>query len=66
MDFRDLWESVPYPAFVLEKKYVIKLANPLSQQYCETSLDRLIGQGLRKFIGQNSAVFEVLEKIADM
>ena len=63
MDFRDLWESVPYPAFVLNKNYNIKLANPLSQQYCETSLDRLVGQGLRKYIGQNSAVFEVLEKI---
>ena len=64
MDYKDLWESVPYPAFVLDWKYDIKLANSLSQQYCETSLDRLLGQGLRKFIGQNSAVFEVLEKIA--
>ena len=63
MDFKDLWESVPYPAFVLNENYDIKLANPLSQQYCETSLDRLRGQNLRKYIGQNSSVFEVLEKI---
>ena len=64
MDFRDLWESVPYPAFVLNAKNEIKLANPLSQQYCETSLFRLAGQKLSSYIGPNSAVFEVIEKIS--
>ena len=64
MDFRDLWESVPYPAFVLNVKNEIKLANPLSQQYCETSLNRLVGQKLSSYIGTNSAVFEVLDKIS--
>ena len=63
MDFKELWESVPYPAFVLNVKNEIKLANPLSQQYCETSLFRLVGQNLSNYIGQNSSVFEVLEKI---
>ena len=65
MDFRDLWESVPYPAFVLDTTNKIKLANPLSQQYCETSLHRLVGQELTVYIGRNSSVFEVLEKIKD-
>ena len=64
MDFSVLWESVPYPAFVLNSKNEIKLANPLSQQYCETSLSRLVGQELGSYIGRNSAVFEVLEKIS--
>ena len=64
MDFRDLWESVPYPAFVLNVKNEIKLANPLSQQYCETSLYRLVGKKLSSYIGPNSAVFEVLDKIS--
>ncbi len=64
MDFKDLWESVPYPAFVLDFKNEIKLANPLSQQYCETSLYRLVGKKLSSYIGTNSAVFEVLEKIS--
>ena len=64
MDFRDLWESVPYPAFVLNTTNEIKLANPLSQQYCETSLGRLVGQELSLYIGRNSSVFEVLEKIS--
>ena len=64
MDFRDLWESVPYPAFVLNTKNEIKLANHLSQQYCDTSLGRLVGQELSDYIGRNSAVFEVLEKIS--
>ena len=59
MDYKDLWESVPYPAFVLDNKYDIKLANSLSQQYCETSLDRLLGQGLRKFIGQNLSLIHI-------
>tara|TARA_B100001057_G_scaffold380729_1_gene386475 strand:- start:93 stop:1166 length:1074 start_codon:yes stop_codon:yes gene_type:complete len=63
MDFRDLWESVPYPAFVLNRTNEIKLANPLSQQYCDTSLVRLVGQKLSVYIGGNSSVFEVLEKI---
>ena len=63
MDFRDLWESVPYPAFVLNVKNEIKLANPLSQQYCETSLYRLVGKKLSSYIGQNSAVFEVLKLV---
>ena len=63
MDFRDLWESVPYPAFVLNVKNEIKLANPLSQQYCDTSLYRLVGKNLSSYIGPNSAVFEVLDKI---
>ena len=62
MDYKDLWDLYLILHSVLDKKYDIKLANSLSQQYCETSLDRLMGQGLRKFIGQNSAVFEVLEK----
>ena len=61
MDFRELWESVPYPAFVLNVKNEIKLANPLSQQYCDTSLYRLVGKKLSSFIGSNSAVFEVLD-----
>ena len=64
MDFRDLWESVPYPAFVLNAKNKIKLANHLSQQYCDTSLGRLVGQELSDYIGLNSAVFEVLAKIS--
>ena len=64
MDFRVLWESVPYPAFVLNVKNEIKLANPLSQQYCETSLYRLVGKKLSSYIGPNSAVFEVLDKIS--
>lgn len=63
IDFLDLWESLPYPAFVLNLKNEIKLANPLSQQYCETSLSRIIGKKLSNYIGPNSAVFEVLEKI---
>ena len=64
MDFKDLWESVPYPAFVLNVKNEIKLANPLSQQYCETSLYSLVGKKLSSYIGPNSAVFEVLDKIS--
>ena len=64
MDFKDLWECVPYPAFVLNVKNEIKLANPLSQQYCENSLSRLVGQNLSNYIGLNSSVFEVLEKIS--
>jgi two-component system nitrogen regulation sensor histidine kinase GlnL len=64
MYFKDIWESVPYPAFLLNNDNEIKLANPLSQQYCETSLSRLVGQKLSSYIGPNSAVFEVLNKVS--
>ena len=64
MDFKDLWESVPYPAFVLNVKNEIKLANPLSQQYCETSLYRLVGQNLSSYIGPNSCSIRSFDKIS--
>ena len=65
MDFKNLWDSIPYPGFVLSKKYKILSANSFSELYCGTSLPLIIGRNLNFFISEDSSIFDILSKVKD-
>ncbi len=65
MDFKNLWDSIPYPGFVLSKKLRILSANSFSEHYCGTSLPFIVGKKLNFFIAEDSSIFDILLKVKD-
>ena len=63
MDYKNFWEAIPYPGFVLSNSYKILAANSFSEQYCETSLPLIIGKNLNCFIDEDCSIFDILSKI---
>ena len=62
MDFKNLWDSIPYPGFVLNKKFKILSANSFFEHYCGTSLPFIVGKKLNLFIAEDSSIFDILSK----
>ena len=65
MDFKNLWESIPYPGFVLSKRLKILSANSFSEHFCGTSLPLIVGKKLNFFIAEDSSIFDILSKVKD-
>ncbi len=55
-----LWGAIPYPALVIADDDTITAANPAAESFAATSVRQMAGRHLARFVGQGSALFEVI------
>lgn len=58
--FEALWGAIPYPALVVDSNDRIVTANPATESFGATSLRQMTGRPLSRFVGEGSAVLDVL------
>ena len=58
--FEALWGAIPYPALVVDPDDAIVTANPAAESFGGTSLRQMAGRPLGKFVGDDSAVLDVV------
>ncbi|MFT3973484.1 MAG: ATP-binding protein [Amaricoccus sp.] len=60
--FEALWGAIPYPALVVNGGDGIVTANPATESFGATSLRQMAGRPLGRFLGQDSAVLDVVRQ----
>src|SRR5690606_11985534 len=60
VSFDAIWGAIPYPALIVGMDNTITAANPAAENFGATSLRVMSGKPLARFIGDNSALFEVI------
>lgn len=60
VSFDAIWGAIPYPALIVGIDNTITAANPAAENFGATSLRVMSGKPLARFIGDNSALFEVI------
>ena len=58
--FETLWSAIPYPALVVDGNDAIVTANPATESFGATSLRQMTGRPLGRFLGDDSAVLDVV------
>lgn len=58
--FEVLWGAIPYPALVVDAHDMIVTANPATEGFGATSLRQMAGKPLGRFVGNDSAVLDVV------
>ncbi len=58
--FEAFWGAIPYPALVVDETDAIVTANPATESFGSTSLRQMSGRPLGRFIGDDSAVLDVV------
>jgi two-component system nitrogen regulation sensor histidine kinase GlnL len=58
--FELLWGAIPYPALVVDASDAIVTANPATESFGATSLRQMTGRPLARFLGEGSAVLDVI------
>jgi two-component system, NtrC family, nitrogen regulation sensor histidine kinase GlnL len=57
-----VWSAMPYPALVITADDRIRSANPAAESFGATSLRQMQGRPLARFLGEDSAVLDVLRQ----
>ncbi len=60
--FEALWSAIPYPGLIIRKDDTIASANAAAEDFSATSLRQMCGKPLRKFLGPNSVVVDVIHQ----
>ncbi len=58
--FETLWGAIPYPALVVDGNDAIVTANAATESFGATSLRQMTGRRLGRFLGDDSAVLDVV------
>ena len=58
--FETLWGAIPYPALVVDGNDAIVTANAATESFGATSLRQMTGRPLGRFLGDDSAVLDVV------
>jgi two-component system nitrogen regulation sensor histidine kinase GlnL len=58
--FEAIWSAIPYPAMVVDGADCIRAANPATESFGGTSLRQMAGRPLARFLGEGSAVLDVI------
>jgi two-component system nitrogen regulation sensor histidine kinase GlnL len=62
MGFEAIWGAMPYPALVIGPDDEIRAANPAAESFGAVSMRQMEGRPLGKFLGDDSAVLEVVRQ----
>jgi len=62
MIFEAIWSAMPYPAFVFDEENRIVECNAAAESFAGMSLRQLKGRDVGKFVGETSALFDVLQQ----
>ncbi|PIB24773.1 hypothetical protein BFP76_06235 [Amylibacter kogurei] len=57
-----IWETLPFPAFVVGRDNLIERGNPASEQLAQTSVKQMMGKPLSRYFGKNSIVIETIRQ----
>ena len=57
-----IWMNLPFPAFVLDGKHLIKSANSQAEQIVQQSEKQLLGRNLATLFGENSILLETIRQ----
>jgi two-component system, NtrC family, nitrogen regulation sensor histidine kinase GlnL len=60
--FEAVWSAMPYPALVITAVDRIRSANPAAESFSAMSLRQMQGRRLSRFLGEDSAVLDVLRQ----
>ncbi len=66
IDLTTVWNSLPFPALVLDKRRHVLEANPAAEQFLSASEKQIMKRGLTHFFGRNSIIMgTVAQAVAD-
>ena len=60
--FASLWNTFPYPSFVIDNKLEIIDINVSSEIICMTSKHRMIGKTINDFVEKGSLLLKVIDQ----
>lgn len=60
--FEALWSAIPYPGLIIRKDDTIAAANAAAEDFGATSVRQMRGKPLKKFLGPNSVVMDVIHQ----
>ena len=63
VDFTHIWNTIPFPAFVINSNLNIIEGNSAAEQIVHTSQSHMIGKNLGLFFGKNSIVIETVKQV---
>ena len=61
-DFKFLWNSLPFPAFVIDVNGYVTQGNSSAEQLVQTSQHQMIGKELSRYFGVNGVVLDTLNQ----
>ncbi len=61
-DYETLWSAIPYPAFAIGPDNRVQTCNSAAESFARTSLKQMQARDFSYFVGQNSAVTDLLEQ----
>ena len=62
IDYAHLWNTLPFPAFVVDAELRVIQGNSASEQIAQTSQRQMVGKKLSLFFGKNATVLDTLDQ----
>ena len=59
-----LWNSLPFPAFVIDNNHCVAQCNSSAEQFVQTSQGQIIGKPLSRYFGANAVILDTLKQAA--
>ena len=63
IDFNHVWNTIPFPAFIINSEFKIIEGNSSAEQIIHTSRNQMFGKELGVFFGINSVVLETVKQV---
>jgi len=63
IDFAHVWNTIPFPAFIINSEFIIIEGNSAAEQVVQTSHNQMSGKELSVFFGINSVVLETIKQV---
>ena len=63
IDFAHVWNTIPFPAFIINSEFIIIEGNSAAEQVVQTSHNQMSGKALSVFFGINSVVLETIKQV---
>ena len=63
IDFNHVWNTIPFPAFIINSEFKIIEGNSSAEQIIHTSRKQMFGKELGVFFGINSVVLETVKQV---
>ena len=60
-----LWDTIPYPAFIISEKNQIMIANSAAESYCMSSIKQIQSKPVDDYFGKNSIILNSINQARD-
>ena len=65
LDYKHIWNTVPFPTFIIDDNMIIIDGNSAAEQLVHTSQNQMCGKLISKFFGSNSVILETIKQAKD-